>query len=58
LNDDIVNRTIHIRRKYKTKLPDAIIAASALENELTIFTRNIKDFNKIKGLVMLNPYTM
>jgi predicted nucleic acid-binding protein len=39
----------------KTKLPDAIIAATALVNDLTIITRNIKDFDKIEGLEVLNP---
>jgi len=56
LDEDIVNSTIEIRKQYKTKLPDAIIAASALVNELTIITRNTKDFDKIEGLEVLNPY--
>ena len=56
LDGDIVNSTIEVRKKYKIKLPDAIIAATALENELTIITRNTKDFNKIEGLTVLNPY--
>ena len=56
LDGDIVNRTIELRKKYKIKLPDAIIAATALENELTIITHNTKDFNKIEGLAVLNPY--
>ena len=56
LDENIVNSTIEVRKKYKIKLPDAIIAATALENELTIITRNAKDFNKIEGLAVLNPY--
>ena len=56
LNENIVNSTIEVRKKYKIKLPDAIIAATALENELTIITHNTKDFNKIEGLAVLNPY--
>lgn len=56
LDEDIVNSTIEIRKAYKTKLPDAIIAATALVNKLTIITRNTKDFNKIEGLEVLNPY--
>ncbi|TVQ93738.1 MAG: type II toxin-antitoxin system VapC family toxin [Bacteroidetes bacterium] len=58
LDDDIVNNTIQIRKQYKTKLPDAIIAATALVNKLTIISRNIKDFDKIEGLEVLNPYNI
>ena len=35
---------------------DAMIAAIALANQLTLVTRNIKDFEGIDGLVMLNPW--
>ncbi|MEK9160363.1 MAG: hypothetical protein AAB383_06590 [Patescibacteria group bacterium] len=37
-------------RKTVIKLPDAIIAATALHRETPLFTRNIKDFKKVKGL--------
>ena len=56
LNEDVVSSTIELRRNYKTKLPDAIIAATAIVYGLTLITRNIKDFNKIEGLEVLNPY--
>lgn len=56
LTEEITNKTIELRKQYKTKLPDAIIAATALVNELTIITRNTKDFEKIEGLEVLNPY--
>lgn len=56
LTEEITNKTIKLRKQYKTKLPDAIIAATALVNELTIITRNTKDFEKIEGLEVLNPY--
>ena len=55
MDDAIVNKTIEVRSLYKIKLPDAIIAATALVNELTIITRNTKDFDKIEGLEVLNP---
>jgi len=58
LDEDIVNSTIEIRKQYKTKLPDAIIAATDLVNKLTIITRNTKDFDKIEGLEVLNPYNI
>ncbi len=56
LEEPIILKAIEIRKTHKTKLPDAIIAATALVKELTIITRNTKDFDKIEGLVALNPY--
>ena len=38
LTNDIKERTILIRRKYNIKLPDAIIAATALENDMVLIT--------------------
>ncbi|MBN1768193.1 MAG: type II toxin-antitoxin system VapC family toxin [Prolixibacteraceae bacterium] len=56
LTDDIVTKTIEVRKQHKIKLPDAIIAATALTNNLIIITRNTKDIEKIKGIKILNPY--
>ena len=56
LNEDIIIKTISIRRLHKAKLPDAIIAATALVNEFTIITRNTVDFKNIEGLQLINPW--
>ena len=56
LTEPIINRAIELRKSYKTKLPDAIIAATALVNDFTLVTRNVKDFDKIKGLAVINPH--
>ncbi len=56
LTTDIVDRTILLRKKHKIKLPDAIIAATALVFDYTIITNNEKDFANIKSLKVLNPY--
>lgn len=58
LDENIVNKTIYIRKQYRTKLPDAIIAATALVNKFTLISRNTKDFNKIAEIEVLNPYDM
>lgn len=58
IDEVVVDKTIEMRSLYKIKLPDAIIAATALVNELAIITRNTKDFNKIDGLEVLNPYEL
>ena len=50
LEEDIILKTIQIRKKYNIKLPDAIIAATCLVNNCSLITNNIKDFDKITGL--------
>ena len=55
LDNVIVDQTIKIRKKYKLKLPDAIIAATALVNNSTLITHNKKDFQKIKNLKIIDP---
>jgi predicted nucleic acid-binding protein len=56
INNDIVNITIALRKAHKIKLPDAIIAATALIYNLTLITRNTNDFKHIEGLNMVNPF--
>lgn len=56
LTTEVTERTIQLRRQMKIKIPDAIIAATALEHSLSLVTRNTNDFNKIKGLNVVNPF--
>ena len=53
----IILKTIDIRKAYKIKLPDAIIAATALMYDFTLISRNDEDFRKITGLKYINPFT-
>lgn len=55
---DLVKATIDIRQDYKLKLPDAIIAATAIVFDLVLLTRNISDFVKINGLQLIDPYKL
>ena len=57
LSPAVVQKTIEIRRSRKIKLPDAIIAATALVNNFTIISRNMSDFTGIAGLTCLDPFT-
>lgn len=51
LNEVIVQQTVRIRRQHRgVKLPDAIIAATAVANDLILLSTNDKDFGKISGL--------
>lgn len=56
LSDLVVRQTIAIRKSRKIKLPDAIIAATALVHGCALVTRNVPDFSSIEGLEVINPF--
>jgi len=57
LSDAIVEKTIWLRRlPQKPKLPDCIIAATAIVHDMVLLTRNESDFSKIPGLRFVNPF--
>jgi len=58
LTEEVADICIDLRKKYKTKLPDAIIAATALVYEFTLITRNVSDFKNIKNLKIVDPYSI
>lgn len=45
-----------IRRRCKIKLPDVVIAATALHNNLILVTRNEDDFKDVELLDVYNPF--
>ncbi len=56
LHQPIVQRTITLRQQYRIRLPDALIAATALDRGFPLVTRNTQDFHTINGLIILNPF--
>jgi len=56
LSPNVVQRTIELCKQSKIKLPDAIIAATALTEDFILITRNISDFKNIHGIKLLNPW--
>jgi len=54
--DPVVRTTISLRRSHSISVPDAIIAATALDLEGTLVTRNVADFDAIEGLQIRNPF--
>ena len=56
LDEPVVQQTIALRQQHRIKLPDAIIAATALAHSLPLLTRNVGDFQRIEGLVIINPH--
>lgn len=49
LDEDLVEKTINIRKNSALKLPDAIIAATAYKNNALLIS-NDADFNKVKEI--------
>ena len=56
LSNHILDGCIELRKNYKIKLPDAIIAATAKVQNLTLITRNTKDFKRIVEIETLDPW--
>jgi predicted nucleic acid-binding protein len=52
---EVVAKCVSIRRSRKIKIPDAIIAATAIVNNLTLITSD-SDFQNIQGLNVIDPY--
>jgi predicted nucleic acid-binding protein len=57
LDDTIADQTIQIKKAHrKIKLPDAIIAATALCFGYTLISRNVSDFSIIDELTTIDPF--
>jgi predicted nucleic acid-binding protein len=56
IDKPIIQLCIDLHKNYKIKLPDAIIAATALARNLTLVTNNEKDFIQIQNLLVVNPH--
>ena len=58
VSEPIVQEVIEIRQSRRMKLPDAIIAATALLHDCTLVTRNTADFSGLPGLQVVAPFTV
>lgn len=47
---DVAERAGRVVREFGLRLPDALIAATALEHELGLVTRNRRHFESVRGL--------
>ncbi len=56
LDDELADLTIELRRNNNIKLADALIAATALLNDLVLVTRNEEDFKALEDLKIYNPF--
>jgi predicted nucleic acid-binding protein len=57
LDGAIAAETVRLRQQHGLKIPDAIILATARCGDLTLATRNVKDFPLALGGV-LHPYRL
>jgi predicted nucleic acid-binding protein len=57
-SQEIFDASIIIRKTYNLKLGDSIIAATAYVNNLSIYTRNISDFERVKSIKCINPINL
>ena len=52
----IIDKAIYIRQSTRIKSPDAIVAATAINMDATLISRNTKDFSTVPNLSILNPF--
>jgi len=56
ITEEVADKTIDLRRHRNVKLADAIIAATAVVNDLKLATRNPDDFKGLTALHIVNPF--
>lgn len=47
---EVAERAGRIRRESDLRLPDALVAATAIVHDLSLATRNRRDFDRVRGL--------
>jgi len=55
LDKEIKIQTATLRKLHRIKLPDAIIAATAMVYDMELITHNINDFKSIPTLKLFDP---
>jgi len=54
-SQEIFDTAINIRKSYNLKLGDSLIAATAQVHDLSLYTRNLSDFEKALATHCINP---
>ena len=55
---EIIDKAIAIRQGKRVRIPDALIAGTALQTSSKLITRNIDDFKDIDDLTAISPEMM
>lgn len=58
INKTIIDTCITLRKTQSIKLPDAIIAATAIVFNLVLISRNTSDFKNVPNLQVINPHLL
>ena len=56
ISKEVADKAIELRRSKRIKLADAVIASTALVNNLSLVTANTRDFRGIRNLEVINPF--
>ncbi len=56
LSDSVIERTVRLRRDHRLKLPDAIIAATAVASDRVLVTNDLRGFAAVPGLRLAGPF--
>jgi toxin FitB len=58
ITQEVIEQAVRLRQSKKMTLGDALIAGTVLANNLTLVTRNTRDFDWIAGIRLLNPFDL
>ena len=53
----VLDQAVTLRQIRKISLGDSLIAATSLVHDITLVTRNVKDFAWISGIKLLDPFS-
>ncbi len=56
VSKEVADKAIELRRSKRIKLGDAVVASTALVNNLKLVTGNVRDFRGIRDLQIINPF--
>jgi len=57
VDEGVARRAARLHVPDPAPFRDALIAATALEHDMTVATRNVKDFERFADLQVINPWT-
>jgi predicted nucleic acid-binding protein len=55
ISQTIIEEAVTLRRQRKMSLGDSIIAATTIVHNLTLITANVKDFQWVQEITIVNP---
>ncbi len=58
VSDAVIAQAVTLRQIERMRLGDALIAATAIVNGLTLLTHNVRDFMNVPGLIVIGPLEM